>query len=80
VITKSYPVPADMPAKIAELTAQGLVISNQTDRSGELKHGSYDFTYEIQDGKILVSEVKKPGFVPDALVWKQIDKFFGGAA
>lgn len=79
MITKSYPLPTDMSAKAAELAEHGIIIDPAA-KSGELKHGSYDFTYEIQDSKILVSEVKKPGFMPDALVWKQIDNFFGGTA
>lgn len=75
MIQKSYPAPLDMNAKAQELAAHGITIDPAA-TSGELKHGSYDFTYQIAEGKIIVTEVHKPSFVPDGLVWKQIDGFF----
>lgn len=74
---KSFPIPADFDAKLAELEANGIVISDQTPTSGTLTHGSYEFTYSLDQGKMVVTEVHKPGLVPHALVWGKIEGKLG---
>lgn len=77
--TKTFALPADMDAKLVELKANGIGVSDQTPTSGTLTHDSYRFAYSTVSGALALTLVHKPMLVPEGAVWSHIEQYLGAA-
>lgn len=73
--SKTYPIPN--PAAVAEkIKAAGGPQLDITKPTGEASGDGVTLSWNISDGYVTVSIVKKPFYVPESTVWSHADTLF----